>query len=83
MNLRLSLDVITIGLMVVVFLVQMHLLLNVIPEEKALMEECNFAMLCEKGLINPSLNPECEIYRNIYIIPNFTTENLTVGTTIY
>jgi len=60
--------------------IQVYMMLFVIPEEKALMEECNYRILCQKGMIN---DPICQnyAYKNLEI-PELNLTNLTVGTTI-
>ena len=59
--------------MLIVFVVQLHLLINVIPEEKEACEKCNWKILCETGLLD---RPECKIYKNTYIpdVANITID---------
>ena len=63
--------------MMSILMLQIRLLMVDLPTNKELFEECDFKVLCQKGMID---DPECEAYTHIHIPDSF---NLTVGTTIY
>jgi len=47
-------------ILVVLFSIQIYLSVVIYPENRKLFEECQWKILCEKGILEN--DPECEIY---------------------
>jgi len=76
-DLKLFLNISWLIIMIIVGCLQFYALFYVFPTEKALFEECNYKILCQRGYF--PANPDCEISQNVLL--NLTESGIIVGTT--